>query len=318
MNPFFCADRSRRSGEDLIGSAPAYETYIFIECPQPWTANVWDSKSVPPNLKAFVENVNRSHREIKFLLISADKPNPSSKTRVMVFHRHLAPSAGYTRREFRVSLEKVAPFIQRYLANPEAIALQFPTDRPIRDFFICTHGSHDKCCARYGYPFFRQARTITLTLGLRNIRVWQVSHIGGHRFAPTMMSFPDGRYYGALDTQSLVAIAQRQGDIRSMEKIYRGWGIVPRNVQVLERELMLQYGWDWFNYRVNCQILEESSDFVRVELFCEKLDVHSQLYEATLVADLEKTRYLRGSCSSEKVSEFSKFTVQKLRAISRI
>ncbi|MGB3240248.1 MAG: hypothetical protein WBB29_18290, partial [Geitlerinemataceae cyanobacterium] len=98
MNPFFCADLSRGAGEDIIGSAPAYQTYIFIECPQPWTTNVWDSKAVPPNLKAFIENVNRSHREIKFLLISADKPNPSSKARVIAFGRNCSPSAGYTRR----------------------------------------------------------------------------------------------------------------------------------------------------------------------------------------------------------------------------
>lgn len=318
MNPFFCADLSRRAGEDLIGSAPAYETYILIECPQPWTANVWDSKAVSPSLKAFVENINRSHRQIKFLLISAEKPNPSSKARVIAFHRHPAPSVGYIRREFRSNLDKVAPLLERYLANPEELALQPPIDRPIQDFFVCTHGSHDKCCSRYGYPFFRQARTIALNLGLRDVRVWQVSHIGGHRFAPTMISFPDGRYYGALDGESFAAIAQRQGDIRCLETVYRGWGILPRNVQVLERELFLQYGWDWCNYHVNCQVLAESSGFLQVELFCEKPGTHAQHYEAELVEDEEKTVYLRGSCGSEKVSPFPKFTVQKLRVLSRV
>ncbi|MGB5898168.1 MAG: sucrase ferredoxin [Geitlerinemataceae cyanobacterium] len=318
MNPFFCADLSRGAGEDIIGSAPAYQTYIFIECPQPWTTNVWDSKAVPPNLKAFIENVNRSHREIKFLLISADKPNPSSKARVIAFGRNCSPSAGYTRREFRVNMHKVVPLLERYLANPEELALQPPTHRPIRDFFVCTHGSHDKCCSRYGYPFFRQARTIAFNLGLRDVRVWQVSHIGGHRFAPTMISFPDGRYYGALDSESFAAIARRQGDIGCMEKVYRGWGILPRNAQVLERELFLQYGWDWFNYRVSCQILEERPSFLRVELFCEKPGVHSQVYEAELVENEDKTVYLRGSCSSEKVSPFPKFTLKKLRVLSPV
>jgi hypothetical protein len=319
MNPFFCADLSRGAGEDIIGSAPAYETYIFIECPQPWTANVWDSKAIEPNLKAWVENINRSHREIKFLSISADKPNPSSKARVITFHRHPTPSAGYIRQEFRSNLDKTIPLLERYLANREELAQQAQTDRrPIRDFFVCTHGSHDKCCSRYGYPFFRQARTIALNLGLRDVRVWQVSHISGHRFAPTMVSFPDGRYYGALDGESFAAIAQRQGNIRCLETVYRGWGILPRNVQALERELILQYGWDWFNYRVTYQVLEESPGFVRVELSCEKPGVRVRLYEAELIEDQSKTVYLRGSCSSEKVSEFAKFTVKKLRVLSRV
>ncbi|RMG06765.1 MAG: sucrase ferredoxin [Cyanobacteria bacterium J055] len=323
MTPFFCADASRRSAEDLIGSAPAYETYLFIECPQPWTVNVWDSKSVPPNLKAFVESTSRSRsdssgvspRTIKVLAIAADKPNPSRKARVLAFHRQPFPSGGYTRREFRVNLEKVAPFLERYLANPEAIRFS-ATDRPIRDFFVCTHGSHDKCCARYGNPFFRQARTIALNLGLRDVRVWQVSHIGGHRFAPTAIAFPDGRYYGALDGESFAAIAQRKGDIRWIQNVYRGWGMLPRNVQALERELMLQSGWDWFNYCVDCQVLEERPDFVRVEFCCRKPTGFSDCYEAELAENEDKTVYLRGSCGSEKVSEFSKFSVRKLRLLA--
>jgi hypothetical protein len=144
-----------------------------------------------------------------------------------------------------------------------------------------------------------------------------VSHIGGHRFAPTMISFPDGRYYGALDGESFASIAQRQGDIGCMETVYRGWGILPRNVQVLERELILQYGWDWFNYGVSYQVLEESPGFLRVELSCEKPGTPSRLYEAELAEDEGKTVYLRGSCSSDKVSQFPKFTVQKLRVLSR-
>lgn len=331
MTPFFCAHASRRSAEDLIGSAPAYETYIFIECPQPWMPDVWDSKSVPPNLKAFVENANRLLRSIKFLAIAADKPNPSRKARVLAYHRHPFPSGGYTRWAFRINLEKVAPFLEQYLylANPQAssrprtnVSVAHPVDvatpqnyRPIRDFFVCTHGSHDKCCARYGNPFFRQARTIALNLGLRDERVWQVSHIGGHRFAPTAIAFPDGRYYGALDGESFAAIAQRKGDIRCIHNVYRGWGILPRRLQALERELMLQYGWDWFNYRVNYKILEETSDFLCAEFSCEKPGIVANYYEAELVKNEDRTVYLRGSCGSEKVSEFSKFSVRKLQRL---
>ena len=315
MNHFFCAHLSRESGEDIIGSAPSHDTYIAIECRQPWAAKAFESKFLPPNLKALVEEVKRSKRSVRFLLISTLDTETQGFTRVLTFQKMPFPSQGYTRREFRVmDIAEVAPIVERYLANPNFVTVaSTPIDEQVRDFLICTHGSHDKCCARYGNPFYRQALKLKSELGWENARFWQASHIGGHRFAPTAIGFPDGRYYGGLDGDSISAIVQQAGDIRCFEKVYRGWGILPRKVQVLERQLLLERGWDWFNARVESEILREDDDLTLVRLHCHQPGMQPRVYEAEIVEDEDKTLEMRGSCGSQKESRFPKYKVRSLK-----
>ncbi len=72
MNSFFCSDDSRQVGEDVIGSATNYQTYILVECPLPWTSEAFNSKWVPQNLRTLVEEVKRAKLPIRFLLIAND------------------------------------------------------------------------------------------------------------------------------------------------------------------------------------------------------------------------------------------------------
>ena len=59
---------------------------------------------------------------------------------------------------------------------------------------VCAHGRHDECCATRG-------RSVAALLAERNPdAVWECSHIGGDRFAATMLLFPHGINYGRADT----------------------------------------------------------------------------------------------------------------------
>ena len=88
---------------------------------------------------------------------------------------------------------------------------------------------------------------------LPNVRIWRSSHIGGHRFAPTAITLPDGRYYGRLSLLALQAIVTRQGAIAQLRPVYRGWGILPQPLQLLEQQLLLQHGWSWLDRSVAYQ-----------------------------------------------------------------
>ncbi|HET7691080.1 MAG TPA: sucrase ferredoxin [Nocardioidaceae bacterium] len=78
-----------------------------------------------------------------------------------------------------------------------------------RLYLVCTHGRHDACCAELGRPLW-QALADTAPE-----ETWQVSHIGGDRFAANVLVLPDGLYYGRLssaDARRLVA-ADRAGRV---------------------------------------------------------------------------------------------------------
>ncbi len=319
MTPFFCANLSRQLGEDIIGSAPSYQTYIMVECPYPWAENAFKSQGVPQNLRELVAEVKEANLSIRFLLTLPPQPDPENQTRVLIFQKQSGLAVGYKKQAIKVSnITDVAPLLNKYLTS-EGLQIEGKASR-IRDFFVCTHGSHDKCCSRYGYPFFRQGVAMVEKLGLEDVGFWQVSHIGGHRFAPTLISLPDGRYYGALDQESLQAILLHQGDITCLNRVYRGWGLLPRKVQVLERELILRHGWEWLSNSVSCRILQDfpEKNLTQVELFCQTSNGETCAYQGDIIIDESKTLTMPGSCHADKASTFVKYTATNIRQVTKV
>lgn len=64
---------------------------------------------------------------------------------------------------------------------------------------VCTNGRRDVCCAVRGRPVAAGAST------LRPGQVWETSHTGGHRFAPTGVLLPSGQTLARLDVDLAVA-----------------------------------------------------------------------------------------------------------------
>jgi hypothetical protein len=63
---------------------------------------------------------------------------------------------------------------------------------------VCTHGRRDRCCAVDG-------RALALSVvDAGEQHVWECSHLGGHRFAPTALVLPTGYAYGRLDPATAI------------------------------------------------------------------------------------------------------------------
>lgn len=314
MAKFFCAEASRQAAEDIIGSGTPYATYVLVECPTPWAFAAFDSPAVPQNLQALVQQVEQAKLSVRFLLIASQRRKLTPQTKLLIYQQeHQSFMGGYTRSEWDVgNIEQVAGIVGGYLAGERTGNVNQSCD--LQDILICTHGIHDQCCAKYGLPFYRQAIAAISDLNLNSVRVWKASHFGGHRFAPTAIALPDGRYYGVLNDAALRTILTHSGDIQTLRTVYRGWGILPTPLQVLERELMLQYGWNWFDYRINYTILNQSEnqDWIQVEFAFEQPDGTVYTYQAELIQDPHRTLCLKGSCSATKEFKFVKHAVNQL------
>jgi hypothetical protein len=81
------------------------------------------------------------------------------------------------------------------------------------------------------------------------VRVRRCSHTGGHRFAPTGFTLPDGRAWGFLDARILDAIVRRAGP-PPVRGHYRGNTALDSWGQVAERELFERFGWAWLESRL--------------------------------------------------------------------
>lgn len=312
---FFCAQASRETGADIIGTASEHQVYVAIECPPPWEADDMASKGIPTALRDLSEVIydDYDHYQTRFLLIHNEHLKQDNLTRVLVFRKPSGLATAYEKQEFHLeTIHDVAPLVRQVVLGEPGDAT--PMEVPSRDLLVCTHGSRDRCCSRFGAPIYHQARKLVSELGLEHTRIWQASHIGGHRMAPTAIDFPSARYYGYLDGDSLQSVLTHSGDIHDLDAIYRGWGCLPWAVQVLEKHLLLTHGWGWLDYAVTAQVLEHDDEetFNRVELICQTPAGERQTYQAEIVADESSAVEIKGSCTSEKLSSVTPYYVHNL------
>ena len=117
------------------------------------------------------------------------------------------------RRVFRVSCAPPEPVVE-LLAEPDLDAPGERIDGPL--YLVCTNGRRDVCCGRAGREL---ARALAPELG---DRLWETSHIGGHRFAPNLVCLPEGLVYGRLDAEAATRVVAAHRDGRIVLEHFRG------------------------------------------------------------------------------------------------
>jgi hypothetical protein len=73
---------------------------------------------------------------------------------------------------------------------------------------ICTNSKRDQCCATRGRPVAVAAYTADASSGPEDALpgVWEITHLGGHRFSPTAVLLPHGYVYGRLNVAQATQI----------------------------------------------------------------------------------------------------------------
>ena len=296
---------STTRSDALIGTAVSADTFILIEAAQPWSKPALLSEDVPESLRQVVKPLLVSGSAVRVHLIANEQTPTHTRRRILVFSRAVPSQAGLTQPtavkrvakdykawEIQVDTpEAMAPALSRFLHNSVRTEVRDSWRiRPItryapRHLAICTHASHNECCGLYGYPFYQAAIARIQQLGLtQQIQPWQISHIGGHRFAPTLIDFPQGRYYGDLDEGSLECLLKQTGEIAPLLSTYRGWSLLPKPLQILEAELFHQREWEWLKSRVAGRILTQNDAQKQfwVELWVESADQLLSRYTAEI------------------------------------
>jgi hypothetical protein len=255
-----CAVFTRASGEDPIGTASPSSRFLFVEVPLPWPHKVWAAKRVPPGVVEALEQSKARGLDLKPRAIAPD-PEYSRPgfTRVLHFRRLEGAFTTFFRDEFLVPRNQAAPLLEALLSGPATDRQRFEQFRADsssgRDLLVCTHGAEDACCGTFGFPLYRSLRQHYAAQSDGHLRVWRVSHIGGHRFAPTMLDFPLGPCWAHLDAETLDMVVRRQGPVERLRCHYRGLSGWDFFEQVAEREAFLQEGWAWTDYTKAGQVL---------------------------------------------------------------
>ncbi|MGG6293700.1 sucrase ferredoxin [Leptolyngbya sp. AN02str] len=248
----FCSVVSKNSGEDPIGTAGTYDHWLIVELALPWTEkSLREDPKVQP-IMALIQKMSLEGMKIQALAIAPNQEySQPGSTRVLYYRRPAKFFAQFEKQEFCIPTEMLPALATALLTRSQNLP-QFEVYRQetqtIRDLFVCTHGNVDIACARFGYPIYQTLKRDYARHSNGKLRVWQCSHFGGHRFAPTLLDLPEGRYWGRLEPNVLDTLISRTGSVKDLSPFYRGWAGLTQLAQIVEREIWIREGWDWLNY----------------------------------------------------------------------
>ena len=282
--PAFCCTKARARGLDPIGYANPFDYYLLIETPLPWPRDKIASTALPPEVatiqRTLIRDRPRDTRvKISVILLAPHPSTPPGQRRVFFLRRPSAPSgdllaavdnpsvaaeeipfARLVKDEYLVPEQDAGALCWALTRDPDALP-RFDVARQetehVRELLVCTHGTVDAACARFGGGLYNQVSRLERELG-GAIRAWRCSHFGGHVFAPTMLELPSSRYWAYLDEETTELVARQRGDIERLRGYYRGSaGHRSAWARVVEREAMLRAGWEWLDAEQQSVVLVE-------------------------------------------------------------
>ncbi|UXA21034.1 sucrase ferredoxin [Mycobacterium sp. SMC-4] len=103
---------------------------------------------------------------------------------------------------------------------------------------VCAHGKHDQCCA------VRGRAAVSAIAAAYPENTWECSHLGGDRFAATMLILPEGLCYGRVDSTDAAGLVTRYLDGRLDTRFLRGRTSLPHAVQAAQHFARLELGDD--------------------------------------------------------------------------
>jgi hypothetical protein len=194
--PFRCAVASLGRDEPLDGTASTVRAFLLLENNGPWGEEALRDARLPDGLGDELEARARAARVRVLLIRRPGRQARSAATRVFAAYAH--PSSPWLETTVLTDIHQVHDLDVEALGSGRSPGLT-PQSEPV--FAVCTHGKHDACCAERGRP-------VAAALAASHPeQTWEVSHIGGDRFAGNALVLPDGLYYGRLDATTVSAVA---------------------------------------------------------------------------------------------------------------
>jgi hypothetical protein len=225
-----CAETSRDHAESLQATASRVDTWILVEYRGLWAHDAVDGSTLSRELKEYLvaERVRLPRSRILFVRRSDRRGTDGLVA-------YVARSTRSERGLRCLELERHDDLIGLDLA-----AAGEPVDHPL--LLVCTHGKHDRCCARFGRPLYDAVRE-----QVDEGWVWQSSHLGGDRFAGNLVVLADGVYYGRVEPAEAWPVVEAALERRVHLPLYRGrscYGFAAQAAEIAVRERTSELGVD--------------------------------------------------------------------------
>ena len=224
-----CSVGSLAIDEPLPGTAPAAQCWVIIEQPGPWGSRALLDSTLDTILGQ--QLIERAEGTGTSLLLAR---HPDRTDRTLTEHNvwvvHTSPGDSWMRHGILRDLTEIATWDFAAMAQgqlpPVGIKLVDPT------MFICTHSGRDACCAVHGRALLSAVHSALPPEDRAS--VWECSHLGGHRFAPTALTIPSGAVWGRLTLERALEIHGSAFAREITTDSYRGRSAWPQPLQSAE------------------------------------------------------------------------------------
>ena len=194
-----CSTAALHRGDPLAGTAPVASRWLLVEHQGPWAKKPTDTEPLFGAVGAEVDARAASFGGKVLLVRRPGRRAPGAE------EHHWFAVDTVRRTWVRGTWRSAADLLEAARALGAALSASHEDAAPM--VLVCTHGIRDACCAVRGRPIVN-----TLARAFPD-QVWETTHLGGHRFAGTLLTLPDGACFGRLDPATAVAVveAHRQG-----------------------------------------------------------------------------------------------------------
>ncbi|MEU6369182.1 sucrase ferredoxin [Streptomyces sp. NPDC046931] len=228
-----CTSASRDLDEPLAGTAATARTWLLLEQPGPWGPKALTSSHLDPGLGRALEAAAEG-TGVRIALIRrpgrhADCGTASER---QVYAAHTVPGKTWLH---AATTSEPAQLLDLDLTalgggDPSTFDASLQgrphTGDPLA--LVCTNGRRDRCCALLGRPL---ATELTAS-GVDG--VWEVTHLGGHRFSPTLLVLPFGYAYGRAQAPHVKEVLHGVREGRVVVEGCRGSSAWERPAQAAE------------------------------------------------------------------------------------
>jgi hypothetical protein len=213
-----CADTSRDDGEPLAATASRVDHWILLEYRGLWAYDAVSDSTLSAEVKAQLRAERRREPNSKILFVRRTERRSADGLSAFVAR---TKEGGSDLR--RLELDSYDDLLDLDLDTAGE-----PIGHPL--LLVCTHGKHDRCCAKYGRPLYDAVRE-----QVDDGWVWQSTHVGGDRFAGNLVVLPDGVYYGRVEPSDVWPLLESALAREIHLPRYRGRSCHPFPVQAAER-----------------------------------------------------------------------------------
>jgi hypothetical protein len=214
-----CSDQSLARDDPMYGTASAGASWVLLELPGGWghSAFLRSPAVIDPEIgRAVVRRVETARMRIAAIRKHGRRPR-TPRWRWFIAHSEVGNEVLYSG-----EVSDPRDYLDLALDGSDGAVCTDPL------VAVCAHGKHDQCCAVRGrsacqaiaaqYPDF----------------TWECSHLGGDRFAATMLVLPEGLCYGRVDSTDSADLVRLYLEGRLDNTLLRGRTSLPHAVQAAQ------------------------------------------------------------------------------------